>query len=303
MKTTEQPSRRQLMSWAVAVLVVGAVGIIPWQLVPREALAQNPLPVPPEKEPVHEGKDERSISKAADAEANLQVAEARLKVAQAERDVADAVVGQAEAQAEQAVASREYRRKQLNRFGQLAEQGAIEQRLVDEEQDRYCATEAAAQSAEANDRRARGIPGSAGATTREAEAIRDGARAELRIARGKTPRPKSDLKTARTRLREARLDHGRSEQKTARAEIDRAEADRGKPVRPSSTEPRYSSGSRSYAETIRSSKDWSTRRSRRLTEARIAEREAEAAVGIARARLKAAEARLKFAEVEAAVAK
>jgi beta-lactamase regulating signal transducer with metallopeptidase domain len=43
MKTIPQPSRRRLMSWAFALLVIGFTGVIPWRLVPREASAQEPI--------------------------------------------------------------------------------------------------------------------------------------------------------------------------------------------------------------------------------------------------------------------
>jgi BlaR1 peptidase M56 len=303
MKMTQQPSRRRLMSWAVALLVVGAVGIIPWQLVPREALAQNPLRVAPAKEPVREGKDDRAANKVAEVEAYLQVAEARLKVAQAERDVADALVGQAKAQAEQAVANREYRKKQLLRHGQLAQRKAVERKLVDEEQDRYASAQAAAQSAEASVAVARGAQEGARATAREAEATRDVARAELRISRGSDAEAEKDLKTARTRVREARLDHARSEQKASRAEIDRAEADMGK----ARSTVKFRTKVFERLKQLRQDKQIEQRlvdeEEQSLTEARNAEREAEAVVGLARARMKAAEARLKFAEVAAAAAK
>ena len=298
MKTTQQPSRRRLLSWAFALLAAGAAGIIPWQLVSREALAQNPLPVPPAKEPVRDGKDERAPSKAAEREASLQVAEARLKVAQAEREVAEALVGQAEAQAEQAVASREYRRKQLLRLGQLARRKAIEQKLVDEEQDRYVSTQAAAQSAEANVAVARATLEGARATAREAEAIRDVARAELRIARDNDPDAEKDLKTARTRLREARLDHARSEHKAARAEIDRAEADLGKARATVKFRTKVFERLKQLRRDNQIERRLVDEEEQGLTEARTAERAAEAAVGLARARLKAAEARLKLAEAE-----
>jgi beta-lactamase regulating signal transducer with metallopeptidase domain len=42
MKKTQQPSRRRLLSWAFALLVIGVAGVIPWQLVPRAANGQGP---------------------------------------------------------------------------------------------------------------------------------------------------------------------------------------------------------------------------------------------------------------------
>jgi beta-lactamase regulating signal transducer with metallopeptidase domain len=298
MKTTQQPSSRRLLSWAFALLAIGAVGMIPWRLVPREALAQELPAIQPATDAIRDGKDELAASKSAEREAYLQVAEARLKVALAEQEVAEALVGQAKAQAEQAVASREYRRKQLLRLGQLAQRRAIEQRLVDEEQDRYVSTQAAAQSAEANVAVARGTLEGTRATAREAEAIRDVAWAELRIARGNDPEAEKDLKTARTRLREARLDHARSEHKAARAEIDRAEANLGK----ARATVKYRTKVFERLKQLRRDNKIEQRlvdeEDQALTEARNAERYAEAAVGLARAQLKAAEARVKVAEAD-----
>jgi beta-lactamase regulating signal transducer with metallopeptidase domain len=45
MKTTQQPSRRRVVSWACALVVIGATGVIPWRLVARQANGQEPLAV------------------------------------------------------------------------------------------------------------------------------------------------------------------------------------------------------------------------------------------------------------------
>ena len=56
MKTTQQPSHRRLLSWAFALLAVGVAGVIPWQLVSREALGQDPPAFQPATEPTRKGK-------------------------------------------------------------------------------------------------------------------------------------------------------------------------------------------------------------------------------------------------------
>ena len=132
MKTTQQPSRRRLLSWAFALLAIGTAGIIPWQLIPREALAQDRPPAPSAKDAARDGGDRRAP--ATPGEPRLRLAEAGLEVAEAQRQVAEALVKQAEARAAAAASVREYRRKQLDRFTELANRGSIEPPLVDEEE-------------------------------------------------------------------------------------------------------------------------------------------------------------------------
>ena len=127
MKTTQQPSRRRLLSWAFALLAIGAAGIIPWRLVPREALAQDAPPAPPAQQPAPDGNDEQA---SATQREGLPIAEARLELAEAQ-------VRMAEAHAAAAAARRDYRRKQRDRIDSLVKQGSVEHRLLDEEEDRF----------------------------------------------------------------------------------------------------------------------------------------------------------------------
>ncbi len=292
MKTTRQPSRRRLLSWAFALLALGVAGIIPWRLVPREAIAQEPPLIPPAKGPVRDGQDGRIPTTR--VEDHLKVDEARLEVARAQRKVAEAVAAQAEAEAAAAVAQREYREKQHKRMAQLAERGAIEHRLVDEEVERLREAQAAERAAEAKIAVARASLDDARAAVREVEAERDIARAESRGAEAET-----DLKAAQARLHEARLDRVRAERKAALAEVDRAEAASKKAK--ATVEYRTKQLERIKELVNRSAVEprLLDEEEQRLTEARIAYREASTTVELARARLKAAEARVRAVEAEA----
>jgi beta-lactamase regulating signal transducer with metallopeptidase domain len=292
MKSIHQPSRRRLLSWAFVLLAVGAAGIIPWRLVPREALAQQQPPALPAKETVRDGEHKRAAS--AQGDDHLRVAEARLEVSQARRKVAEALVEQAEAEAAAAVAQRKYHQKQHERMVQLAERGAVEHRLVDEEVARLAAAEAARRTAEAKIAVARVSLDDARAAVREAEAQRDIVHAESQNADAE-----SDLKAARARLQQARLDRVRVERKAARAEIDRAEA--GLKMAEVTVAYRNKQVER-LKELVRRGaieQRLVDEQEQALTEACIAERAAEAAVQLARARLKAADARLKAVQAEA----
>ncbi len=184
MKTTHQPSHRRLLSWAIVLLALGAAGIIPWQLVPRAAIAQDRPPVPPAKEAARDGKDKQD--RTTQSQDYLTVVEARLEVAQAQRKVAEAVVAAAEAEAAASVGQRMYREKQQARLVELENQGAIEHRLVEEEKDRLREAQAAERTAEAKIAVARASLDDARAAVREAEAERDIVRAESRAPRPRT---------------------------------------------------------------------------------------------------------------------
>lgn len=84
------------------------------------------------------------------ARANVKQAEAKLETAQAQREAAAANVNQAEADVEQFVATRKFREKERIRIRELAVSRAIEQKLVDEQEDRYESAVAAEHAALAN---------------------------------------------------------------------------------------------------------------------------------------------------------
>jgi BlaR1 peptidase M56 len=292
MKTTQQPSRRRLLSWAIALLAVGAAGIIPWRLAPRQALGQDRPPVPPAKESARDDQNGRAPTTQSDD--HLRVAEARLEVARAQRKVAEALVEQAEAEAAAAVAQRKYHEKQHLRMTQLAERGAVEHRLVDEEEDRLQETQAAGRAAEAKIAVARASLDDARAAVREAEAQRDIVRAESRGAEAQI-----DLKAAETRLHEARLDRARAERTAARAEVDRTEA----ALKKAQVTEEYRTKQRRRIKELVERGAVEPRlfmeEEQHLAGAQMDANEASTAVEVARARLKLVEAHLLTVEAEA----
>ncbi len=292
MKTIQQPSRRRILSWAFALVALGAAGIIPWQLIPREALAQEPPPAPPTTQPTRDVRPS-----AAWREDQLKLVEARLKVAQAEQKVAEALVEQAEAEVESAAAEREYRGKQRDRMDQLVKRGAIEQRLLDEQTDQLRAAQAGERATKAKIADSRAALDVAKAAVREAEALRDIARVELQDP--PDAKAKDQLKKAQARLRAARLDRARGERNGASAEVDRAKANWEKAqanveYRTKQLERIQDLVNRHAVEErlLDEEKD-------AVNKARKAEREAEAAVELARIRLVVADQRVKWEEREA----
>ncbi len=151
MKSHQRLSRRQLLSWSFGVLLAGGAGIIPWQVVPQAALAQEPQDDIP----------------------STEVAEARLKAAQAEQKVAADRLAQAEADAEHASKEQQFRRSELNRMHELVKKGAIEPEILKEEEPHLRTAQAAEQGANAKVADMRAACEAAQAAVREAEAIRD----------------------------------------------------------------------------------------------------------------------------------
>ena len=117
MKTTQQPSRRRLLSWAFALLAIGTAGIIPWQLIPREALAQDRPPAPPAQQPAPDGERRAGLRHPAEGPTDSR------GPPRARRGPGRSV---AEANAPAAAARREYRRKQRDRIDALVKQGSVE---------------------------------------------------------------------------------------------------------------------------------------------------------------------------------
>ena len=292
MKTTQQPSRRRLLSWAIALLAVGAAGIIPWQLVPREAIAQDRPAVPSAVERARDGKNEPAL--AARGTADLKEAEARLRIALAEQKVARAQNELARKVLARYGAEAERWRVQVERLRREVEPGRDRAEILAESLNRLQATEADRDVGRAELLVSRATLDAANAGVREAEALRDIARIESGNVRAQ-----ADLKTARTRLREARLDGARAERDAARAGVERAEADLKKSE--ADVQRWEVEVKRLEREIARSMIDSSVLlESMNELKSRKAERDADAArLELARARLEAAEARLHAAESEA----
>jgi beta-lactamase regulating signal transducer with metallopeptidase domain len=289
MKHDQNLSRRRLLSWTLALLVIGAAAIVPWKLVPRAALAQD------KESPSKAAVSRRAESAPAPSaettdQARIRAAEARVEAARAEQKVAEAIVRRDEAEVARATATRQYRAKEYNRYLDLLKRGAIPRELVDEHESRLGEAQAAAHEAEARLASARFGLEAAAASIREAEILRDINRISSRMRTGS--RPEDELKKAEARLLAARLDRARAERDAARDDIERAE---------------------SNLEKARAKVEWSSKNARRLKalamrgaiEQRLADKEeralarvrdleqfAENAIELSRARLEAAEARL-----------
>ncbi len=225
MKTFHQPTRRRLLSWACTLTALGAAGIIPWQLVPRAAVAQAPAVVSPPTVPAREARPSTTGRPEYDrklAEVRLTIAEANRKSAEAERKAAEAFVEQAEAEAALAIAKRKYRSKTRDRMDELVKRGDMPAELLDAETERFRAAQADEQAQQAKVVGARAALDAATAVSREAQALRDIAR--LALNDNPDPKSKDRLTEARARLRTARLDRGRAERDIAQADVAQAEA-------------------------------------------------------------------------------
>ena len=156
-------------------------------------------------------------------------------------------------------------------------------------------TRGEASAAEANIVISRAARDAARATVREAEALRDISRAEKRG----TPDAANDLKKRAGPAPRGSSGPRRAERDAVRAELGRAEAD----LRTSRAAVEYRTKQVGRLKELVQARAIEPRlvneQEEVLTEARLGERKAEAAVGIARARLKVAEVRLEAAEVEA----
>ncbi|MEO6810882.1 MAG: efflux RND transporter periplasmic adaptor subunit [Isosphaeraceae bacterium] len=116
------------------------------------------------------------------AKAQVNQAEAKILTAQAQQQAAAADVSQAEADVERFVASRKYREKERIRIRQLARSNAVEQKLVDEQEDQYEAAVAAEHSAEATVRTNKAKLVAAGAMVESAKADLAEAKANVDVA-------------------------------------------------------------------------------------------------------------------------
>jgi HlyD family secretion protein len=117
-------------------------------------------------------------------------AEARVKVALAGVQAAEAKQKQAVSVLEEAVATREYRKKALNRITELARRNAAEQRLVDEYEDQYMASLASEHSAQSGIQTAQAEIEKAKADVGLAEADLATAKAEVTVSEANLQRAK-----------------------------------------------------------------------------------------------------------------
>ena len=125
-------------------------------------------------------------------------AEARVKAALAGVQAAEAKQKQAVSVLEQAVATREYRKKALDRITELARRNAAEQRLVDEYEDQYMASMASEHAAESGIKTAEAQIAEAKAAVGLAEADLATAKAEITVS--ETNLEKAKVMVSYTRL-------------------------------------------------------------------------------------------------------
>jgi RND family efflux transporter MFP subunit len=137
---------------------------------------------------LHKSVDQARAS-VADAKAREDQAVARVKSAQATVKAANAALAQRRVEVEKYVSARKYRQKERDRIVDLARRSAIEERLVDEQLDRY-------ESALAAEHEARAGVLSAEAEVGEAEAKLETARADLEEARASVKIAEADLAKA-----------------------------------------------------------------------------------------------------------
>jgi RND family efflux transporter MFP subunit len=136
--------------------------------------------------------DERQVvASVLQAEAKAKEAVIRVGIARAEVVAARGMVKQRGVEATAARATTDYRKKQLDRFKNLAEQKAVDQKLLDEAADQFRAAQALADAADA-----------AVANARAASEARD---ARLDLAEAGVGTAKADVEAAKVALEKIRL--------------------------------------------------------------------------------------------------
>jgi RND family efflux transporter MFP subunit len=133
------------------------------------------------------------------SQALARQAEARLKTAQAGVQAAEAKRVQTTSMLEESVAQRTYRRKALDRLTELARRNAVEQKLVDEQEDQYMASLASEHAAQS------GIL-TADAQITEARAAVELAQADLVTAQAEIAVSEANLKKAKVFLEYTRIE-------------------------------------------------------------------------------------------------
>jgi beta-lactamase regulating signal transducer with metallopeptidase domain len=305
MKTTQQPPKRQLLACSLALLAFGALGIVPWQLAPREAHAVESPRVRPAPESVRDVQDELLAARDKYVKGPLTLAESRLEVARAELRVAEDLVKQAEAEAAEAAVRVWFRGEEARRVAEWDKRGVAEPALIEEQKFLTLKARVADREAKLKIAVARASVEAARAGVREAEELRgiavvgyDIARASLqRNDAAKRPPHRADavpreLKEPRTRLRVARVARARFEIDAAAADVERAAASLEKARLTVEYQTKVIQRLGRLADRRLIEKKLVEDHEQLLTEAREMEHAAASAVGITRDRLKAGVARL-----------
>jgi RND family efflux transporter MFP subunit len=132
----------------------------------------------------------RAVAALTQAKATVAQSEARIKTSEADLRAAHAMVKKAEADIERYTSTRRYREKALARYRGLLAQQAVQQQIVDEEEEHYESAIAAEHSAQADVFTAR-------AKVVSAEAMVEQARADLAEAKANVGVDESNLARAR----------------------------------------------------------------------------------------------------------
>jgi RND family efflux transporter MFP subunit len=122
--------------------------------------------------------------------ASVKQAEAKLKIARVGVQAAEAKVNQSKSVLEEAVAQRSYRKKALDRITALASRNAVEQQLVDEQEDQYMASQASEHSAQAGIETAEAQLSESKAAVEQADADLTTARVQVTVAEANLERAK-----------------------------------------------------------------------------------------------------------------
>lgn len=138
--------------------------------------------------PEHEKQLQRDTARVKAAESKVRQLQAHLVAAQSEAKAAEAGVSLSKALVRAKTAYRQYREKQLARFTDLAKQRAIEQRVVDEQEDFYLSAQEAENAAKEAVNAAAERSATAKAKIAQAEADIEQARAEVGVAEAERER-------------------------------------------------------------------------------------------------------------------
>jgi HlyD family secretion protein len=140
--------------------------------------------------PEYEKQVQRDAAQVRDADAKVKQMDAHVVAAKAEAKAADTAIGLARSVVRAKSSFREYRKKQRNRIKQLADKGAIEPKVADEQEDFFMSAVEAEAAAREGVNAAEERANAAHARIAQAEADLDEAKAEVAVATATLERSK-----------------------------------------------------------------------------------------------------------------
>ena len=176
----EQPG--SVHAWETVQLQAKVSGFLSWQKVDIGDHVKKGQKLAVIAVPELDKELQRNLAMIDLADQRVKQAQARVLSARAAKKAAEAEVIQADATYESAQASVRYRTQKLARYKALAKDRAIEDKLVDEELERYEAALAAERAAKAAIATTQAHVAAAAAKIEQAEADVAGARAEVKVA-------------------------------------------------------------------------------------------------------------------------